>query len=517
MIQRNNISKTIFKIFLFVPLIFYYGKRSYIAYDEGFYALQARWIIEKDNWIIPLWWDDYVLDRTNGLQILIAKSQEIFGTNMFAAYLPTTIAAILMLFITYKLHQEFFDKNNAIISPLILSTTYLWFDYSHLATQDLIYSCLVTIGVFSLVKVKTNKNKFYILLFGIWIGLAFMMKTFLVGVPLAALSPYLFTKRNLFFTKFFWLGLIIGFIPFLLWAYYVNSYLDENIIFYLFGKFNALSKENNFTNPFYYYFWNIPISHLPWSIFSTLGLISNTLESKNNKFILTYFPLITILIISLFSTKTPYYPLQISSILSLNSYIGINYLFNSKKYKSLIVFITSKLIPLLIFSLIIVYFIFFRGALNFTLKENIFMILGLISFAISWSFITVKSNLKKVLINLIIGPYLLTSLLLQSGLFTDRSRELRETMEYLSSLDIIENKIIKVDKSSINNGTAQSKIIRISLLTPNLGDGINNIENLNTSDLVWSTLSSKELHENDSFEIIYQNKILSPWKLIRKN
>ena len=73
MIERNNISKTIFKIFLFVPLIFYYGKRSYIAFDEGFYALQARWIIEKDNWIIPLWWDDYVLDRTNGLQILIAK------------------------------------------------------------------------------------------------------------------------------------------------------------------------------------------------------------------------------------------------------------------------------------------------------------------------------------------------------------------------------------------------------------------------------------------------------------
>ena len=122
-----------------------------------------------------------------------------------------------MLLITYKLHEEFFDKNYAIISPLILSTTYLWFDYSHLATQDLIYSCLVTIGVFSLVKIKKNKSNFYILLFGIWIGLAFMMKTFLVAVPLAALSPYLLTKRKLFFNKLFWLGLIIGFFPYLLW------------------------------------------------------------------------------------------------------------------------------------------------------------------------------------------------------------------------------------------------------------------------------------------------------------
>jgi len=30
------------KLFFFIPLIFYFGKRSYIAFDEDFYALQAR-------------------------------------------------------------------------------------------------------------------------------------------------------------------------------------------------------------------------------------------------------------------------------------------------------------------------------------------------------------------------------------------------------------------------------------------------------------------------------------------
>ena len=72
--------------------------------------LQARLILEKGNWTIPLWWDQYVLDRTIGLQFLIAKSQVFFGRNIFAAYLPTTVAAILMLFITYKLHEELFSK-----------------------------------------------------------------------------------------------------------------------------------------------------------------------------------------------------------------------------------------------------------------------------------------------------------------------------------------------------------------------------------------------------------------------
>ena len=76
----KNIFKTInlIKILIFIPVIFYFGKRSFIAFDEGFYALQARWILDKGNWIIPLWWDEYVLDRTIGLQFLIAKSQEIF-------------------------------------------------------------------------------------------------------------------------------------------------------------------------------------------------------------------------------------------------------------------------------------------------------------------------------------------------------------------------------------------------------------------------------------------------------
>ena len=37
----------LFKLFIFIPLLFYFGKRSYIAFDEGFYALQARWILEK--------------------------------------------------------------------------------------------------------------------------------------------------------------------------------------------------------------------------------------------------------------------------------------------------------------------------------------------------------------------------------------------------------------------------------------------------------------------------------------
>jgi len=515
MIPRIIKFKFLFKIFIFIPLIFYFGKRSYIAFDEGFYALQARWILDKGNWVIPLWWDDYVLDRTIGLQYLIAKSQETFGRNIYTAYLPTTAAAILMLFITYKLHEEFFNKKYAIISPLILATTYLWFDYSHLATQDIIFSCLVTVGVFSLVKIKSKENKFYILLFGIWIGLSFMMKTFLVFVPLLSLLPYFYFKKSYLFSKYFFLGLCIGFIPYLLWTLSINPYLEKNIFFYLVEKFNILSNKNTFTNPFYYYFWNIPATFSPWSIFGIIGIICNIAESKENKYILTFFPILLIAILSIFSTKTPYYALQISSIFSLNTYVGIKYLFHSKKYKLIFVFATSKLIPLFIVALTFTYYFFFKNANNFNFKENSFLIIGLLLFALSWSLIKYTNSFKEILITLIIGPYLLTTLFLQSGLFTDRSRELRERMEFVSSFDIVKNNPIKVDKKGIIDSPSQSKIIRISLLTPKLGEALESIDQLKKTELAWSTEAEKIKNKN-SYEVIYENDILKPWKLILK-
>jgi len=516
MINKIFKNKSFLKIFIFIPLIFSFSKRSYIAFDEGFYALQARWILDKGNWTIPLWWDEYVLDRTIGIQFLIAKSQDIFGRNMFSAYLPTTAAAILMLFMTYKLHEEFFNKKYAIISPLILSTTYLWFDYSHLATQDIIFSCLVTIGVFSLVKIKSKENKLYILLFGIWIGLSFMMKTFLVFVPLLSLLPCINFKKNILFSKFFLLGLLVGFIPYLVWALSINPFLEKNIFFYLVEKFTTLSNKNTFTNPFYYYFWNIPATFLPWSIFAIIGIICNISESKEKKYILVFFPLILIGILSIFSTKTPYYALQISSIFTLNTYLGIKYLYNSARFKLIFIFITSKIIPLFIFTLTFTYYFFFKNISNFNFKENAFLILGLLFFGLSWSFIKNKTSFKEILITLIIGPYLLTSFLLQSGLFTDRSRELREKMEYVSSIDSVKNQEIKVDKSGIMNSRSQSKIIRISLLTPILGEGLDSIDQLNKSELAWSNDLKKIKNNNYTYEVLYENEILNPWKLIIK-
>jgi hypothetical protein len=89
-------------------------------------------------------------------------------------------------------------------------------------------------------------------------------------------------------------------------------------------------------------------------------------------------------------------------------------------------------------------------------------------------------------------------------------------MEYISSLDIVKNQPIKVVKTGINNSQAQSQIIKISLSTPILGEGIERIDQLEKSELAWTTEFKEIKNNNDAYEVIYENDILNPWKLIIK-
>ena len=89
-------------------------------------------------------------------------------------------------------------------------------------------------------------------------------------------------------------------------------------------------------------------------------------------------------------------------------------------------------------------------------------------------------------------------------------------MEYVSSLDLVKNQTIMVDKTGISNSRSQSKIIRISLSTPKLGRGIESINTLKKSELAWTTDFKTIKNNYDSYELIYESDVLNPWKLILK-
>ena len=58
--------------------------------------------------------------------------------------------------------------------------------------------------------------------------------------------------------------------------------------------------------------------------------------------------------------------------------------------------------------------------------------------------------------------------------------------------------------------------LRISLSTPKLGGGLESINQLKKSELAWTT-DLKTINNNyHSYELIYENDVLNPWKLILK-
>lgn len=509
--------KNISKIFLFCPLLIFLGKRSPIVFDEGFYILQSKWILNTGDWISPMYWGHLHLDRTIGIQYLIALSQKVFGANNFSIYIPNILAGCLMLYFTAQIHKELIKKQDQIYSVFILSTTFLWINYFHMATQDIVYSSIVTFGLFATIKAHKTEKSIYFFSSGIWFGLAFMFKTYLAIIPLMALLPFLISSK-IIKSNLFWFGIIFGFIPFLIWGYKIIDLHGYENLSGLYSKLKILSKNNNFTNPFYYYLWNIPINSLPWSIFSIIGFFNiSKLEKKLSNYFLLKYPLIIILFLSLFSTKTPYYSLQIQSLISINAYLGLVYTLKNKNgFSKLISQFVFLIIPtILLFSVIFLNLKF--DDINIETSDKNYLSFALIFLSLSWLISGKLKSIREKLVFIMLGPYLLFSISTQSGLFSDRSKDARIISEAIIKKENLFNKEIEFIRSGPSDYETSTTKIRIATLMPKVGQGIDNVEDLKPYQYAWTTISKDEIFKNNDLKLIESPEILKPWKLILKD
>ena len=80
-----------------------------------------------------------------------------------------------------------------------------------------------------------------------------------------------------------------------------------------------------------------------------------------------------------------------------------------------------------------------------------------------------------------------------------------------------------VDKFNPNNEiTFNEKIISESkgLIIPGVSTTdtvLNNIKELNSKEVAWSTESKENINNRNSYKVIFENKNLDPWKLVKKD
>ena len=504
-------------IFSWLPVLLYFGERSYIAQDEGYYALQARWILEKNNWLAPMWWGEISFDRTIGTQWLIAISQRIFGATIFSTHVPSLLCAFITLLITYELSKRYLGEDYKWLSPIILCCTYLWVNNAHLASQDMPLLSLEMIGIYSL----TTNNKKYLNIYnffsGFWIGLAFLIKGVMVFLPLLALIPYIiFYKRDIYKSKAFILGILLGFLPCTIWIIFsIREYGIESVIGII-NKVHYLSISDDFAAPFYYYFWNIPVNTLPWSIFSLFGLIgivkSNKLEKR---LILFIYPTLLFLMLSIFKTKTPYYALQLSPFLAISASKGIQ-MISDRKHQ---LYRSFKMISSLIGVILIVISTYLLksqasntlnlGNIDKTEIALIFFFIGLF-----WSLIIIAKKQKTLILLTIIGPYLAFIFTVQNGILSNRDIHTLSIFKQEALHSNLKDSRANIYYKDKLNNDLYSKLVKISLYSPNLGSRIKDLSEADPQDFIW--INHKESKINTSqIEIIYRNKIIEPWILVR--
>ena len=105
---------------------------------------------------------------------------------------------------------------------------------------------------------------------------------------------------------------------------------------------------------------------------------------------------------------------------------------------------------------------------------------------------------------------------MQSGLITDKSKNLRLAIDTLIKEEKLKNYSVEVIKSEASNDESFSKIIKIMVKTPNLGEGVNNLSELKANNYAWTTTDFKKNGELENFRIINEDQIFYPWKLIYK-
>ncbi|OUL29055.1 phospholipid carrier-dependent glycosyltransferase [Nostoc sp. RF31YmG] len=305
------------------------GQDSLMAHDEGYYAGRARQMFESGDWIAP-WGNAH--HKTPGPYWLIASSYQLFGVSEFSARIPSAVAGIFCLFTIYEIGKILLGKKVAWLAATILSVEFLWLQSCRLAAPDIPMILLVLLAILSFLKAEIHPKYSYYWLFiaGLSFGLGFLMRSFMIFLPMIALLPYLIgehRRHHHLANPMLYLGLAVGLIPTLAWLWLSWSRYGYESLNRLLGFVVELGSEDRNHNGALFYFWNIPLKSFPWFFFSLIGLaVVLHRPIPRYQLILVGFPLVWLTELSIFSTRLSHYALGLYPFIALLAALGLDWL-----------------------------------------------------------------------------------------------------------------------------------------------------------------------------------------------
>jgi len=278
------------------------GAPSLWDIDEGHNAECAREMLDSGNWLVPTFNFQLRDHKPPLLYWLQIAAYQRFGVNEFAARLPSALAALAAIVLTYELGRLMFGVEAGLLAGYILSSAALFCAAGHFANPDSLLNALNlgTVFFFWLSVPRSASasrlNPVWTIVTGVCMGLAVLTKG-PVGLllPIGVIGLYLLWSRQLRLLLDFRLGwgvlaFIVVAVPWYAWiaAETKGEFTRGFFLTHNFGRF--LSPMENHRGPIYYYLIALLLGFVPWSPFLVpalfyewRGSISKQIGRQGNK------------------------------------------------------------------------------------------------------------------------------------------------------------------------------------------------------------------------------------------
>jgi len=286
--------------------------------DEPRYSQVAREMFLRNDWVTPTLGGFDWFEKPALLYWLQIASYKIFGVSEFAARFGSALFGLGTVLSLWILGKKIEDRNQQTESnhsfanwlALIAASSLGLIVFSRGASFDIILTFPVTASLVSFFIFDQSAKKsgftfhFSLFTFYFFIGIALIAKG-LVGIvfPLAIVAFYYLLSRKFppkaFILSLFW-GTILSLLVACAWylpMYQANGwkFIDEFFIQHHFQRYT--SNKYLHPQPFYFFFWVLPLMTLPWLPFffaSIWNLIKkpfhhkDTNDTKDNKNLLLF-------------------------------------------------------------------------------------------------------------------------------------------------------------------------------------------------------------------------------------
>ena len=488
------------------------SQQSLMAHDEGIYATQARSILQTGDWITPQWGGGYSFDRTIGIQWLIAGSYLLFGTSEGSARLPSAIAFILSVWLTYAIGVRLTTPRIAWLGAAIFSVIPLVTQYGRLATQDMVLVCVELIAIWALLAAETSIRPWNFVA-GSMFGWGFMIKGFMIIPATIALFPYLIVQhrrhRHLL-DPWLSLGFAIGLALPIGWLWAAVEKYGTAPVEELFGKLFHLGGQTYQGANHFYYFWNIPANGFPWVFFALGGLwlafrhpdIRALLKSHQTRFLLIGYPVVLFIELSLFGTRTHYYPIQLMPFVGLFAAIALSHLahlYTQQKRSGLLVGLNLFIGAIAMIFLVIVNRRWtaaellssdLRGETIEAISLVVLTVgLGWFSLPVIWMFrdrVLLSQSAKHWIAAWLLTSWFATATLHTTGLWGDYDPQLKRFLQLPNVQSILRSQPVSfvVDEDLISRDDRKTHLL-LNFYTPQIGQRLDNPKILPSTDYAW--------------------------------